>query len=86
MSAALYIFVFLLFLIASFGVGFIINMLIKGKPWSSTVIAVGLSIYFLISMEVLVFKLLLVTPIIIGGVVATYTIRTLQARGFKMFG
>jgi hypothetical protein len=86
MTAALYVLPFLLFLIASFGVGFIMNMLVKKKPWTSTVLAIGLALYFAVSMEETAYKLLLCTPILLGGVAATYTIRTLQARGFKMFG
>jgi len=86
MAAAMYVPLALLFLIASFGVGFILNMLTKRMPWSSTVVAVALAGYFLFSLENLTSKLILVVTILIGGVAASLTIRTLQRRGFKMFG
>ena len=82
----MYVPLVLLFLVASFGLGFILNMLTKKMPWTSTVVAVVLAGYFLINIESVVNKLLIAVPILIGGVAATLTIRTLQARGFKMFG
>jgi len=81
-----YVVVFLLFLIAAFGVGFIMNMLAKRMPWTSTVAAVVLAAYFVVAMEGLSNKLVLSIPVLFGGVAATLTIRTLQRRGFKMFG
>jgi len=82
----MYVPLFLLFLIASFGVGFMMNMVVKGFPWTSTVVAAALSGYFLLSLENTAMKAMVGAPVLVGGVVATLTIRTLQRRGFKMFG
>ncbi|MGB8954332.1 MAG: hypothetical protein WCC10_03105 [Tumebacillaceae bacterium] len=81
-----YVVVFLLFLIAAFGVGFILNMLAKRFPWTSTVASVVLAGYFLLQMQEVTTKLVLAIPVLVGGVAATMTIRALQRRGFKMFG
>ncbi len=83
---AMYIPVVLLFLIASFGGGFILNMLTKRMPWTSTVVAVALAGYFVIALEGIANKLLLALPVFAGGLIATLTIRKLQRSGFKMFG
>jgi uncharacterized membrane protein YfhO len=85
MAVALMVILFLLFLIASFGVGFIVNMLTKRYVWTSTVISVVLAGYFVFALEDLSSKLLLVTSILLGGIAASLTIRTLQRRGFQMF-
>lgn len=81
-----YVVVFLLFLIAAFGVGFILNMLAKRLPWTSTVVSVVLAGYFVLQMQEIITKLVLAIPVLAGGVAASLTIRTLQKRGFKMFG
>lgn len=86
MGVLLYVLPFLLFLIAAFGVGFILNMLVKRRPWASTVVMVAIALYFAVTMEGVASKLVFALPWAIGGVIATMTIRTLQARGFKMFG
>lgn len=86
MAVALYIVPVLLFLVASFGFGFILNMLAKRFPWTSTVVAVALGGYCFFMMQSVMYKLMFSLPIIVGGLVATMTIRTLQKRGFKMFG
>jgi hypothetical protein len=78
--------VFLLFLIAAFGVGFILNMFTKRRPWTSTVVAAVLAGYFTFKMEALSHKFVMAFPILVGGLLASVTIRTLQKRGFKMFG
>ena len=83
---AVYVVVFLLFLIAAFGVGFIMNMLVKRMPWTSTVAAFALAAYFVLAMQELTTKLVLAIPVLVGGVAASMTISTLQRRGFKMFG
>jgi uncharacterized membrane protein YfhO len=85
MAVALMVILFLLFLIASFGVGFIVNMLAKRFVWTSTVISVVLAGYFALALEDISSKLLLVASVLIGGIAASLTIRTLQRRGFKMF-
>ncbi|WP_038083684.1 hypothetical protein [Tumebacillus flagellatus] len=83
---AMYTVLFLLLLIASFGFGFIINMLTKKFPWTSTVVAVVIGGYLLLSLEGVSNKLITSLPVLGGGIIATMTIRTLQRRGFKMFG
>jgi uncharacterized membrane protein YjjB (DUF3815 family) len=83
---AMYTVLFLLLLIASFGFGFIVNMLTKKFPWTSTVVAVVIGGYLLLSLESVSSKLITSLPVFAGGIVATMTIRTLQRRGFKMFG
>jgi hypothetical protein len=82
----MFIVVFLLLLIASFGFGFILNMLTKKFPWTSTVVAIVIGGYFLIAFDAIGTKMILSLPVIAGGIAATLTIRTLQRRGFKMFG
>ncbi|KEO85081.1 hypothetical protein EL26_00525 [Tumebacillus flagellatus] len=86
MFVAMYTVLFLLLLIASFGFGFIINMLTKKFPWTSTVVAVVIGGYLLLSLEGVSNKLITSLPVLGGGIIATMTIRTLQRRGFKMFG
>lgn len=86
MFVAMYMVLFLLLLIASFGFGFILNMLTKKFPWTSTVVALVIGGYFLIRLEGVSNRLLAALPILVGGILATMTIRTLQRRGFKMFG
>lgn len=86
MAAASFIVIVLLFLIASFGVGFILNMFVKRFPWTSTVVAVVLAGACIIALQTAWLKLLTALPVLIGGVAASLTIRTLQRRGFKMFG
>ncbi|MBL0387235.1 hypothetical protein JJB07_11295 [Tumebacillus sp. ITR2] len=86
MFVAMYTVLFLLLLIASFGFGFIVNMLTKKFPWTSTVVAVVIGGYLLLSLESVSSKLITSLPVFAGGIVATMTIRTLQRRGFKMFG
>ncbi|MGZ4134254.1 MAG: hypothetical protein ACXVC1_03265 [Tumebacillaceae bacterium] len=81
----IFIVLMLLFLIASFGFGFIVNMLTKKFPWTSTVIAVVLSGYMVLTLKSVLDKALFSLPILVGGVIATLTIRTLQRRGFQMF-
>ncbi|MGZ4031936.1 MAG: hypothetical protein ACXVP5_07855 [Tumebacillaceae bacterium] len=84
MAVVMYIVPALLLLVVSFGVGFIINMLAKKFPWTSTVVALALGTYWFFAFENWVYKLFVI-PILVGGYVATYVIRTLQQRGFKMF-
>jgi hypothetical protein len=55
-------------------------------PWTSTVVALALAGYLIIAMEGIANKLLLALPVFAGGLIATLTIRTLQRRGFQMFG
>ncbi|HEU4963101.1 MAG TPA: hypothetical protein VFV52_04460 [Bacilli bacterium] len=86
MGAAILILPFLLFLIAAFGVGFILNMLVKKFPWTSTVVMVVIAAYFLIRMDGVASKIVYSLPWALGGIIASLTIRTLQRRGFKMFG
>ncbi|PWK15932.1 hypothetical protein [Tumebacillus permanentifrigoris] len=86
MYIAMFVVVFLLLLIASFGFGFILNMLTRKFPWTSSVVAIVIGGYFLIAFETYTTKLILSLPVIAGGIIATMTIRTLQRRGFKMFG
>jgi hypothetical protein len=83
-AVVMYIVPALLMLVVSFGVGFIINMLAKKFPWTSTVVALALGIYWFFAFESMLYKLFVI-PILVGGYVATYVIRTLQRRGFKMF-
>lgn len=85
MAAAFFVVAGLLFLVASFGVGFIINMLAKRFPWTSTVIALVLGVTLGLRGDSIGMKLLFSLPIIVGGLVATLVIRTLQRRGFQMF-
>jgi uncharacterized membrane protein YjjB (DUF3815 family) len=78
----------LLFLIAAFGISFILDMFTKKFPWTSTVIAVALVGYYLFSRSFQVGggEIVLCAAIIVGALAASLTIRTLVNRGFKMFG
>jgi len=83
---AMFVPIVLLFLIASFGVGFMLNMITKRMPWTSTAVAAALALYFVIAMEETTNKVLLALPVLAGGLIASLTIRKLQRSGFKMFG
>ncbi|TCP54672.1 hypothetical protein EV586_104293 [Tumebacillus sp. BK434] len=85
---AMFVVLMLLFLIASFGISFIMDMFTKKFPWTSTVVAVALVGYYLVSrsFDVGGGEILLCVGVIGGALAASLTIRTLVTRGFKMFG
>ncbi|MFD2169123.1 hypothetical protein [Tumebacillus lipolyticus] len=84
----IFIVAFLLFLIASFGISFILDMFTKKFPWTSTVVAVAAVGYYLVTrgFEIGGGEIALCVAVVVGALAASLTIRTLVMRGFKMFG
>ncbi|WP_134704018.1 YuiB family protein [Ammoniphilus sp. YIM 78166] len=74
-----------LFLVLAFGIGFILNMLIK-TTWLPLVIYALLLVYLIISMgSLLVVDYIILTSGLAGAVLSGVTIRVLRAKGYRMF-
>ncbi|MEW9671936.1 YuiB family protein [Ammoniphilus sp. 3BR4] len=74
-----------LFLVLAFGIGFILNMLIK-TTWLPLVMYALLLVYLLISMgKLLPVDYIILTSGLAGAVLSGVTIRFLRAKGYRMF-
>lgn len=74
-----------LFLVLAFGIGFILNMLIK-TTWLPLVMYALLLVYLLISMgKLLPVDYIILTSGLAGAILSGVTIRTLRAKGYRMF-
>jgi hypothetical protein len=74
-----------LFLFLAFGIGFILNMLIK-TTWLPLVIYALLLVYLFVKMGILspVDYIILMSGLT-GAVLSGITIRTLRSKGYRMF-
>lgn len=74
-----------LFLFLAFGIGFILNMLIK-TTWLPLVIYVLIVIYMFIRMgSLLPVDYIVLTSGLAGAVLSGVTIRILRSKGYRMF-
>ena len=74
-----------LFLFLAFGIGFILNMLIK-TTWLPLVIYALLLVYLFVKMGVLSpVDYIIITSGLTGAVLSGVTIRTLRTKGYRMF-
>lgn len=74
-----------LFLVLAFGIGFILNMLIK-TTWLPLVIYALLIVYLILNMgNLLAVDYIILTSGLAGAVLSGVTIRILRAKGYRMF-
>ncbi len=74
-----------LFLVLAFGIGFILNMLIK-TTWLPLVMYALLLVYLILSMgSLLVVDYIILASGLAGAVLSGVTIRMLRAKGYRMF-
>ena len=74
-----------LFLVLAFGIGFILNMLIK-TTWLPLVIYVLLIGYLIFQLKtLLIVDYIVLTSGLVGAILSGVTIRVLRAKGYRMF-
>ncbi|MBO8171755.1 MAG: hypothetical protein H0Z33_07690 [Bacillaceae bacterium] len=73
-----------LFMFLAFGIGFIINMLVK-TTWFPLVIYIGLLVYVYMQMGMKLIDYIVLGSGLIGAVLSGWTIKTLRNRGYRMF-
>jgi hypothetical protein len=74
-----------LFLVLAFGIGFILNMLIK-TTWLPLVIYVLLIGYLIFQLKnLLMVDYIVLTSGLVGAILSGVTIRFLRAKGYRMF-
>ncbi|MBP1933854.1 YuiB family protein [Ammoniphilus resinae] len=74
-----------LFLVLAFGIGFIINMLIK-TTWLPLAVYVLVLIYLFVKMGALLpVDYIVLTSGLLGAILSGVTIKTLRAKGYRMF-
>lgn len=74
-----------LFFVLTFGIGFILNMILK-TTWLPLVVYLGIVIYFLFSLSTFhVPDLTVLFSGLAGAIGGGWTIKTLRAKGYRMF-
>jgi len=74
-----------LFLVLAFGIGFIINMLIK-TTWLPLAVYVLILIYLFVKMGALLpVDYIVLTSGLLGAILSGVIIKTLRAKGYRMF-
>jgi hypothetical protein len=74
-----------LFLVLAFGIGFILNMLIK-TTWLPLVVYVLLIGYLIFQLKnLLMVDYIVLTSGLVGAILSGVTIRFLRAKGYRMF-
>lgn len=74
-----------LFLFLAFGIGFIINMLIK-TTWLPVYVYLGVLTYVIIQLgKISWIDVVVLTAGFIGAILSGWTIKTLRRKGYSMF-
>ncbi|MGD8192109.1 YuiB family protein [Brevibacillus ginsengisoli] len=76
----------LLFGILGFGMGFILNMLLR-TTWLPVVLGLGFVIGYLLYMQIVpgIYDAIILAFGIVGSVMSGWTIRLLRSKGYQMF-